>query len=115
MWEVVSSLIWAELKHRVAQLALLGLIPKKYVLLMNILTQDYTGDITVFPRLRFKDAVHLFDNPSRETLEEWTLRGRTSTFFCELISPQADPRLPPHRGKDRRVPHDPPPKRSGLL
>lgn len=86
IWEVISSLFWSELKHRINQLAILGLIPQKYILLLNILTQEYTGNITIFPSLQVGDALRLFDNPCKEKLAEWTLRGRTSTFFCKLIS-----------------------------
>ena len=86
IWEVLSGFLLSEMRHRMSQLYNFGLIPRKYLLLINILMQEYTGQVTIFPNLKFLDAYHLLDNPSAAGIKEWTLRGRTSTFFSDLKS-----------------------------
>lgn len=86
LWEIISTLFLSELKHRFNQLTTLGLVPKRFALLINILMQDYTGNVTIFPNLNYADFAKLLDNPCPDSIEKWTQRGRNSTFFSDFIS-----------------------------
>ena len=92
MWEIVSAFVISEVKHRITQIASIGLIPKRLSLLANVVLQEYLGNITILPNVGLTDMMHLFDNPSAEAVLEWTLRGRNATFFSTFIRPQADQR-----------------------
>lgn len=87
IWEACSGFVISEIKHRLSQIASLGLIPRRLSLLINVVMQEYFGNINILPNIGFNDITRLFDNPSVESVREWTLRGRNATFFSNLTRP----------------------------
>ncbi len=85
IWEGLSGMVISEFKHRLNQISSIGWLPKRLSLLANVVLQEYFGNITIFPNVGFRDAMQLFDNPSRDAVCEWTLRGRNATFLSKFI------------------------------
>lgn len=47
---------------------------------VSILSQKYSGDITILPELNFKDFLKIFQNPTPEFLLEFTLKGARAAW-----------------------------------
>lgn len=59
--KLTSRLILSELRMRIQQLNSINLIPQKLMFFAHALMQDYTGDVTIFPKLTFSDIFKLLD------------------------------------------------------
>lgn len=82
----LKYLLRTELRHRVLQLAHLGLLPRLMGWTMSAFAQPFEGDITILPRVKWSDLRMLLANPTPKTLKRFTNRGYRSAFpFCELI------------------------------
>jgi hypothetical protein len=82
-YKLLSSgffLIKSELKHRFHQLQELDVFPHFMLRLQNILSQKYTGDVTIIPKVKIEDFFSLISNPSKEKLEDSILRGEKAAW-----------------------------------
>eukprot|EP01125_Pyxidicula_operculata_P006169 TRINITY_DN2151_c0_g1_i2.p2 TRINITY_DN2151_c0_g1~~TRINITY_DN2151_c0_g1_i2.p2 ORF type:complete len:402 (-),score=58.45 TRINITY_DN2151_c0_g1_i2:2126-3331(-) len=73
----MKDLVSSEIKHRVKQLTKLGVLPKAYFAVMS---QNYSGHITVVPTLSFDDWMHLLANPTTEWIKECTFKSEHNTW-----------------------------------
>jgi hypothetical protein len=76
----VLYLMKSELRHRVTQLSELGLIPNFLANLQPIITQKYSGDITIVPQIPLHHYLHLISNPNEQMIVECIQKGQISTF-----------------------------------
>ncbi|KAG0637583.1 hypothetical protein HOY80DRAFT_1010616 [Tuber brumale] len=78
-------LLGLELRHRLSQLDLLGLLP--FSVRRFLVDETIPGaSITVVPHLKVMDFEQLLENPTSETLDYWILKGERSIWpAVELI------------------------------
>jgi len=69
-FELVKDLIGSELQHRVNQLARIGIVPKAVSRYFNLITQTYSGNVTLFPKANLNDYFNILTNPTPEFLRE---------------------------------------------
>ena len=86
LWGLISGVIISEFKHRIQQLDHLNIIPKKLALWANLMLQEYSGNINIYPKLQFRDIFQLLDNPNKESVISWCKRGKNTTFSGNLKS-----------------------------
>eukprot|EP01133_Synstelium_polycarpum_P007250 gene7250-8428_t len=70
----------SEIKHRVLQLTSLGLIPPSISGLPPLITQKYSGDITIVPEVNIADYTNIISNPSDEMMATYIRKGKASTW-----------------------------------
>jgi len=78
--ELVKDIIGSELKHRVNQLAMIGIFPKAATRYFNLITQTYIGNITIFPKADINDYLTILSNPSPDTLRHGLTIGARRVF-----------------------------------
>ncbi|KNC96423.1 hypothetical protein, variant [Spizellomyces punctatus DAOM BR117] len=73
----------SEIRHRLHQLAQIGLMPRT---LQTLFEQRAQGHITIAPPLSSMDFYQLFSNPTYASLNYWILKGEQSTWpFLSFI------------------------------
>jgi hypothetical protein len=81
---VVSKIFYAiflEFRHRCTILQEAGLVPPHYGKWLRLLSQDYTGDITIVPVPgHFSDFMQILSNPSKTRIESCILEGERATW-----------------------------------
>ncbi|GAM18160.1 hypothetical protein SAMD00019534_013350, partial [Acytostelium subglobosum LB1] len=70
----------SEIKHRVVQLTTLGLIPASISGIPSLITQKYSGDITVFPEVTIGDYANIVSNPSPDIMKNCIKKGKQCTW-----------------------------------
>jgi TAG lipase/steryl ester hydrolase/phospholipase A2/LPA acyltransferase len=90
-------LLKSELKHRVLQVissnkcklmykaAELGLIPSYISRFQPIVTQKYSGNITIVPRMTLSDFTKILSNPSNATMKEYMEKGQSCTWPSKIL------------------------------
>ncbi|EFA81484.1 hypothetical protein PPL_05472 [Heterostelium album PN500] len=78
--DAVKYLTESEMKHRVLQMASLGLIPTRISGITPLLTQKYSGDITVVPDVELKDYANIISNPTDDMMRNYIKKGKSSTW-----------------------------------
>lgn len=79
-WSLMKFLAKSEIKHRVTQLAQLGLIPPMLNMIHPLITQKYVGDITIIPEITLTDYFFLISNPTPEMISRCVQKGMKSTW-----------------------------------
>jgi len=77
-------LTMAEISHRILQVAQLGIMPKAFNMVLNVVMQDYHGDINIVPNLGLYDYLNLLSNPTIEFMNHCTAQSQRNTW--ELLS-----------------------------
>lgn len=80
IWNMISGIFVSELRHRIEQLSSMGFLPNRLALWANLLLQEYTGNVNIVPELKLQDVTRILNNPSVESVDEWTRRARNTTF-----------------------------------
>jgi len=76
----IKKLCMGEIKHRICQLADLNLLPKFLHSLPGLVSQKYSGDITIVPNLTTDDYLKLLSNPTREWIKECSQKTERLTW-----------------------------------
>ena len=76
--KLIIKVIISEIRHRLKQLQLF--LPHYYSQILNLITQEYTGDITVFPEFCWKDACNLITNPTELDYHRFKIFGNKRIF-----------------------------------
>lgn len=76
----LTALAKDEAMHRLHFLAELGIFPTTVTKLLSILSQKYSGDITILPEFSAADLPRILKNPSVEFMERATLSGERATW-----------------------------------
>lgn len=82
-------MVGSELQHRVKQFVRLGVFPKAIARYSTILTQQYSGHVTIWPAPTLTDLIHILDHPNTKSLKRGGIlgaRGAYSSFFQALLT-----------------------------
>lgn len=76
----LSHLAKGEALHRMHTLAELGILPNLLTKTVSVLSQKYSGDITIFPEILYSDFPRMLSNPTREFMHHAMLSGERATW-----------------------------------
>lgn len=76
----LTALAKDEALHRLHFLEELGIFPTTVTKLLSILSQKYSGDITILPEFTAYDIPRILKNPTVEFMERATLSGERATW-----------------------------------
>jgi len=80
IFHTLKFLATSELKHRINQLAFLGLLPAFLSPIQNLITQKYSGDITITPEVSLESYKNFLSNPTPEMHLLGTQKGELNTW-----------------------------------
>ncbi|KAI8049122.1 putative esterase of the alpha-beta hydrolase superfamily [Gilbertella persicaria] len=69
-----------EAQHRCTQLTELGIMSSFFYKIQSIMSQKYSGDITIVPEIGYSDFFKVLSNPSLEYANECVQRGERATW-----------------------------------
>ena len=75
-----ASLAKGEMLHRLQGLADMGFFPNVMTKARSILSQRYSGDINIFPRISYANIPRILSNPTPEYMRECMLAGQRATW-----------------------------------
>lgn len=75
-----ASLCKGEVMHRLQQIADTGIFPTLVTKGKSILSQRYSGDINIFPKINYADFPRVLSNPTPEYMKGCMLTGRRATW-----------------------------------
>jgi predicted acylesterase/phospholipase RssA len=78
--ESVRAFVRSELRFRLQQVHQHGWFPKTTFSLRHFLFQEYEGDITIVPSIRWRDYLWTFRNPSVEFVERAVMVGQRAAW-----------------------------------
>ena len=76
----LTNLAKDEALHRMHMLAELGIMPNLVTKARSILSQKYSGDITILPELEYQHFPRLLKNPTAEFIMQTMLSGERATW-----------------------------------
>jgi TAG lipase/steryl ester hydrolase/phospholipase A2/LPA acyltransferase len=76
----VANLAKGEALHRLHVLAEMGIFPNLVTKCQSILSQKYSGDITILPEISYADFPRMLKNPNSEFMERTCLAGERATW-----------------------------------
>jgi hypothetical protein len=80
IFEFVKDVIGSEFRHRINQLAKIGIFPKFISKYFTLITQQYGGHVTIWPLPALYDFLHLLDEPTHQRLRYCLVRGATRVY-----------------------------------
>ena len=75
-----ANLAKGELLHRLQQVADIGVLPNWVDKLRSVLSQRYSGDINIFPKISYADFPRVLSNPTPEYMVGCMLTGQRATW-----------------------------------
>ena len=76
----VTHLAKGEALHRMHSVAELGIFPNMLTKAVSVLSQKYSGDITILPEISYADFPRMLSNPSPEFMRQAMLCGERATW-----------------------------------
>lgn len=76
----LSHLAKGEALHRMHILADFGIFPNILTKTVSVLSQKYSGDITIFPEISYADFPRMLSNPTQEFMRQAMLSGERATW-----------------------------------
>ncbi|KAI9051969.1 hypothetical protein LZ554_004223 [Drepanopeziza brunnea f. sp. 'monogermtubi'] len=76
----MTNLAKDEALHRMHVLAELGIFPNLVTKARSVLSQKYSGDITILPEIEYKDFPRMLKNPTAEFMVQACLSGQRATW-----------------------------------
>ncbi|KAL2061288.1 hypothetical protein VTL71DRAFT_7561 [Oculimacula yallundae] len=76
----LTNLAKDEALHRMQVLAELGIFPNLVTKARSVLSQKYSGDITILPEIEYKDFPRMLKNPTTEFMLQACLCGERATW-----------------------------------
>jgi TAG lipase/steryl ester hydrolase/phospholipase A2/LPA acyltransferase len=76
----LTNLAKDEALHRMQVLAELGIFPNLVTKCRSVLSQKYSGDITILPEIDYKDFPRILKNPTSEFMVQTCLSGERATW-----------------------------------
>ena len=76
----LSHLAKAEALHRMHTLADMGIFPNVLTKGVSVLSQKYSGDITIFPEISYADFPRMLSNPTKDSMQQAMLSGERATW-----------------------------------
>ncbi|KAL8730846.1 MAG: hypothetical protein Q9166_003773 [cf. Caloplaca sp. 2 TL-2023] len=69
-----------EALHRMRTMAEIGIFPNALTKAISVLSQKYSGDITIFPEISYNDFPRMLSNPTPELMANAMLCGQRATW-----------------------------------
>ncbi|MCJ1287451.1 hypothetical protein MMC26_006802 [Xylographa opegraphella] len=69
-----------EALHRMHMMSEMGIFPNTLTKAVSVLSQKYSGDITIFPEISYADFPRMLSNPTPEFMERAMLCGQRATW-----------------------------------
>lgn len=76
----MTNLAKDEAIHRLHVMSDMGIFPNMVTKLRSILSQKYSGDITILPEINYKDFPRMLKNPTSDFMLDACLRGERATW-----------------------------------
>ena len=76
----LSTLAKSEAIHRMTSLADVGFMPNVLTKTASVLSQTYSGDITILPEVSYADLPRVLSNPTPEFITDAILKGERATW-----------------------------------
>ena len=76
----ITDLAKGEALHRMRIMAELGIFPNMLTKTVSVLSQKYSGDITILPEISYSEFPYMLSNPTPEFMREAMLRGERATW-----------------------------------
>ena len=76
----ISHLAKSEALHRMHTMADLGIFPNVLTKTVSVLSQRYSGDITIFPEISYADFPRMLSNPTPAFMHRAMLAGERATW-----------------------------------
>ena len=76
----LTHLAKGEALHRMHLMAELGIFPNTLTKAVSVLSQKYSGDITIFPEISYADFPRMLSNPTPEFMMQAQLSGERATW-----------------------------------
>jgi TAG lipase/steryl ester hydrolase/phospholipase A2/LPA acyltransferase len=76
----LTNLAKDEILHRMHMLAELGIFPNMVTKARSVLSQKYSGDITILPQIDYKDFPRILKNPDADFMVQTCLCGERATW-----------------------------------
>lgn len=76
----ISVLARDEALHRMNTLAEMGWMPNTFKKVASVVSQKYSGDITILPQISYADFPRMLANPTPDFMRRATLRGERATW-----------------------------------
>jgi TAG lipase/steryl ester hydrolase/phospholipase A2/LPA acyltransferase len=76
----MANLAKGEALHRMHVLAELGVFPNTFTKARSVLSQKYSGDITILPEISYAHFPKILTNPSTDFMEQAMLSGQKATW-----------------------------------
>ena len=76
----LSTLAKDEALHRMHVLTELGIFPNTLTKARSVLSQKYSGDITIFPEISYSDFPRMLNNPTSDFMLQACLSGEKATW-----------------------------------
>lgn len=80
LWARTKSFVVGEVAHALQVMKQAGVLEKATSSLLNVMAQEYIGNITVLPSIELTDFANLLRNPTPAVLSAAMQRGRTATW-----------------------------------
>ncbi|MCJ1471785.1 hypothetical protein MMC13_000426 [Lambiella insularis] len=76
----MTHLAKGEALHRMSIMAEMGIFPNTLTKAVSVLSQKYSGDITIFPEISYADFPRMLSNPTPEFMTQAMLCGERATW-----------------------------------
>ncbi|KAL8800772.1 MAG: hypothetical protein Q9182_004936 [Xanthomendoza sp. 2 TL-2023] len=77
---IATHLAKDEALHRMRTMAEIGIFPNALTKAVSVLSQKYSGDITIFPEISYNDFPRMLSNPTPESMANAMLCGERATW-----------------------------------
>lgn len=75
-----ESIMLKEVEHGLTMMKESGLGASAATVALNVMNQDYWGDINIVPGIKWSDVGHLFKNPTISQINDFVHRGQQATW-----------------------------------
>lgn len=80
MWRALGGMAKGEMIHRMHQLSEFGVFPTTLTKFRSVLSQKYSGDITILPEISLSMVPRVLQNPDTDFMEQALLSGERATW-----------------------------------
>lgn len=80
LWSKTKSVFMGEVSHALQMMKQAGILEKTTSSLLNVMAQEYIGNITILPSIELTDFANLLRNPTPTVLAAAMQRGRLATW-----------------------------------
>lgn len=82
------------------QLTELGVIPSVFNKIQSIMSQKYSGDITIIPEIGYSDFLRVLSNPTQGYVSDCIYRGQQATWSSKILAKKTTKPISNHFYRD---------------